>query len=495
MLSLRELRRAWRIAQEMIAGGTLRRIYQPDAYALVFVFDTAAGKTHLLLSCHPDHARISLAEPAEPAPSANSFYQYLRAHLAGSHLAGMKADDHDRQVRMLLQSREGSYTILLSILGTRSNLYLLDADGKLVHALRAPDETRKELRIGDPWTNPRSTVVSEGEDRWAQVPDAEYLAAIAKTYERLEQRHAAEMLARRLEQAVRKEKAFLDRKSINLQEDLGKARQAEKNRRQGELLKSVLHTVHSGESRIDAIDYETGESVEIPLDPTLSPAANLEAYFARYQKELRGEKIIVQQLEELESARQRLDAVSRQLQSALQADPPDMQTLETLAALPGFRRTLHRQAPRLKPVPMPAKTSIRKEIPSRLMPKRYQTQDGLEIWVGRNDAGNDYLTTRLARGNDLFFHLDGYPGSHVVLRTEGKLDPPAQAILDACELAVHFSKMKNAGSADVHMAHIKDVKKPKGAKPGLVYVRSGKSIRLRRDPRRLQAILAARLDE
>ena len=79
----------------------------------------------------------------------------------------------------------------------------------------------------------------------------------------------------------------------------------------------------------------------------------------------------------------------------------------------------------------------------------------------------------MARGNDLFFHLEGYPGSHVILRTEGRPDPPAQSVLDACELAVHFSKLKNAAHADVHVAPVKEIKKPKGTKPGLVYVRRG----------------------
>ena len=62
--------------------------------------------------------------------------------------------------------------------------------------------------------------------------------------------------------------------------------------------------------------------------------------------------------------------------------------------------------------------------------------------MGKNDDGNDVLTTRLARGNDLFFHLEGSPGSHVILRTEGKSDPPGESLLDAAELAVEFSKAK-----------------------------------------------------
>ena len=105
------------------------------------------------------------------------------------------------------------------------------------------------------------------------------------------------------------------------------------------------------------------------------------------------------------------------------------------------------------------------------------------------------LTTRFVRGKDLFFHLDGAPGSHVILRTEGREDPPPESVLDACELAVHFSKQKNAGRADVHVVPIKNVKKPKGAKRGLVYVTGGKSIRLRREAARLERLQKARIED
>ena len=133
-------------------------------------------------------------------------------------------------------------------------------------------------------------------------------------------------------------------------------------------------------------------------------------------------------------------------------------------------------------------------MPGPGAPRRYPTDGGLEIWVGRNDAGNDFLTTRLAAGNDLFFHLDGAPGSHVILCVEGSAEPPPESLLDACELAVHFSKQKNAGRADVHVVPIKQVKKPKGAKPGLVYVTGGRSLHLRREEARLERLLASRIE-
>jgi len=199
-------------------------------------------------------------------------------------------------------------------------------------------------------------------------------------------------------------------------------------------------------------------------------------------------------LAEVDAARAGIEALLDRLEEAVRSGG-GLEALQALASEPQVRRLMQRSSARRKAIASPVSATHKKEVPTRLLPKRYRTQDGLEVWVGRSDEGNDYLTTRLARGNDLFFHLEGYPGSHVVLRTEGRPDPPTKSVLEACELAVHFSKMKNAGNADVHMAHIKDVKKPRGAKAGLVYVRSGKTIHLRRDSKRLQGILGSRLDQ
>lgn len=494
MLSLSELRRAVQLIQAKIPGYALRRIVQPDSFQLVLTFEGYTEKGHLLLSCSPETARICVTSRAGSSTASGSFYEYARAHLIGSVLVSMECSKDNRQISLKLQSRSNEHTLILSILGSRSNLYLLDGELKLVHSMRPLDETRQELKTGEAWIAPRGSVPSEGEDRWAELPDDQYLEAVDVSYRKLELRNRAELLQKRIQQVIRKERAFLDRKSINLREDLGEALQAESYKRKGELLKNVLHTVRQGADKVSAEDYQTGETVEILLDPKLSPAENMEAFFARYHKQSRGAQEIQRQLVDLESAQTRLDAIEQTLESALRVEPPDMPGLESVEALPEVRRLLQRFAPKRKPETAPARASRNKDIPARLLPKRYKTQDDLEIWVGRNDEGNDYLTTRLARGNDLFFHLEGYPGSHVVLRTEGKTDPPPGSLLDACELAAHFSKLKNAGTVDIHVAPIKDVKKPKGTKPGLVYVRKGKTIHLRRSPKRLQEIMAARLD-
>ncbi|MGH7287637.1 MAG: NFACT RNA binding domain-containing protein, partial [Myxococcota bacterium] len=191
-----------------------------------------------------------------------------------------------------------------------------------------------------------------------------------------------------------------------------------------------------------------------------------------------------------------IEALAQEAQAAGEGE-----ALATFAARPELARLLERFAP-APATPSAAEAPKKRvfrlgktELSARLSPKIYRTVDGLEIWVGKNDDGNDLLTTRLARGNDLFFHLEGSPGSHVILRTEGKSDPPSESLLDAAELAVECSKAKHATRASVHVASIKDVSKPPGTKPGLVYVHRGRTLQLRRDPKRLERVLASRTEE
>jgi predicted ribosome quality control (RQC) complex YloA/Tae2 family protein len=399
----------------------------------------------------------------------------------------------ERQVSVRLGS--GSLEILVSILGPRSNLYLLDGERKLLFTARPLDRTRRDLSVGAPWTDPPGQP-REGIDRWAEVPDDRFFQAVEETYRELDRRRRAAVLERRIGQALGREREFLERKAANLQTDLAAANEVEAYRRRGELLKAVMHRVQPGAAEVRARDFDTGEETVIELDPALSAAENLELLFDRYHRDLRRVGAVRAQMDELSGTRA---AVAGLLERLERASAAGLDALEDLAARPDVRRLLGRHAPEPKVRPAtrsPAKrTASRTGVPGRLLPKRYRTSDGLEVWVGRNDEGNDYLTTRLARGNDLFLHLEASPGSHVVLRTEGRTDQPPESLLEACELAVHFSKAKNAGRADVHVAPIKNVRKPAGAKPGLVYVRSGRTVHLRRDPKRLERVLASRLDE
>jgi predicted ribosome quality control (RQC) complex YloA/Tae2 family protein len=506
MLSFVELRRAAAAIDRRIAGFRVERISQPDAFQLIFSFyGHEAGQTgqrgvkrHLLISCDPSFGRVGeLSGPRASAEKPPVFLQFLRPRLDGARLRAVRIVGEDRQLALVFDAHDGSFELLLSLLGKRSNCYVLGSDGLLLAAQRSLEKTRKNLTLGAPWEAPPEAMRQDGADRFPGVDDDALLFEIEASYAGSETDRDADDLGTRIAKLLRKERKSAEKRAARIDAELAEADQAGDLQRHGELLKSSLGEVRAGMTEVVVNDYSTGEPVHIPLDPKLSPQKNLEATFKRYQKLIRRLTKAGAQSEDAKAALARVVALEAQLERARASDAEG--ALMELSEQDEIARLLRRHTP-VKPIEGAAPEEKKKrgpfhDVPRKLQPRRYVSADGLEIWVGRSDEGNDHLSTRLARGKDLFFHIDGAPGSHVVLRTAGRPDPPSDSVLDACELAVQFSKYKNAGSADVHVVPIKNVKKPKGAKRGLVHVSGGKSIHLRRDPARLERLLASRVDD
>lgn len=506
MLTLCELRRASRLLDAALRGQRLQAIAQPDATSVVLTSygATAEGaesrRQHVLLACRRGPARVALLEGGrESLASPPAFVQRLRALLPTARFRGVRLLDEDRQLAFALETRDAAFELVFQLLPQRSNLYLLDAQRRVVAALRPLAETRPELALGEPWRAPASHAPSEGEDRFAAEPDERFWFAIEQHFAEVEREAAHAERRRLLEQALRREEKGLARKLEKVDEELAEAHAATRLERDGELLKGVLKNVRRGAAEVVAQDPASREDVVIALDPALSPAENLDRIFRRYRKAVRAlaqggarREAIVAALEAVRARMRELAAIAALDESAAEA------ALGIFAARDDVRPLVAKRAPlepRRRERPDAERELAGRRFPARLAPRRYRTEGDLEIWVGRSDAGNDFLTTKLARGRDLFFHLDGAPGSHVILRSEGRSDPPSEAVLDACELAVHFSKQRDATRADVHVVPIANVRKPRGAKPGLVMVHGGKTVHLRRIPARLARVLAARIED
>lgn len=112
--------------------------------------------------------------------------------------------------------------------------------------------------------------------------------------------------------------------------------------------------------------------------------------------------------------------------------------------------------------------------------KEFQSRSGMKILVGQDDYSNDQLTFKLGKANDLWFHVSGSPGSHVILQcAESDMPPDKESIREAAELAAWFSKMQKGGKVAVKYCLVQNVHKPKSAKPGTVYIRKEKTIIVR----------------
>ena len=151
MLSLCELRRATRVLDERMTGYRVERIVQTDAYAVVFTLygrdadSEQSAKLYLRVSCAPGLGRVSLCAGKQKAPETPlPFARFLRARLPGARLQGATLRSEDRQLALRFESREGEFTLLLSLLGNRSNVYLLGSSGSPASS-KAPDSTEKVL--------------------------------------------------------------------------------------------------------------------------------------------------------------------------------------------------------------------------------------------------------------------------------------------------------------------------------------------------------------
>jgi predicted ribosome quality control (RQC) complex YloA/Tae2 family protein len=502
VLTLRELRRAAALVEQELTGARLVRAVQPDRFTLALVLESGGRgapreKRALLLSVRPGLGRLSVLDEVPPAPETpGPLALFLRAHGVGARLAGASAAPGDRIVTLRFEGGEDPWSLRLSLMGARSNVYLSDGRDLLRMSLRPVEETRRDLALGEPWRDPEPRPRPEGDDRFADLPDPDFFAALEREAAEKARTGEAGDLAGELRRALRRRTQQLERKLDLLAEDLRAGERAAELEQAGELLKSNLARARKGASELWVEDPTSGARQAIPLDPALSPAANLEEIFRRYRKELRRASRAGEEMGALREQERRMSELSAAVEAAA-APGAEADALQEIAALPEVARLLSRARPQERAGEAPAKPRRRGPpgVPARLLPRRYRSATGLEIWVGRSDEGNDFLSTRLARGNDLFFHLDGSPGSHVVLRTEGRSDPPSEAVLEACELAVHFSKQRGSSRAAVHVAPIKNVKKPKGAKPGLVFVHGGRTVQLRHEPARLRRTLEARIED
>ncbi|HAG69852.1 MAG TPA: hypothetical protein DCL38_07760 [Lachnospiraceae bacterium] len=245
-------------------------------------------------------------------------------------------------------------------------------------------------------------------------------------------------------------------KKLDLQaKQLKDTEKRDKYRLWGELINTWGYNLPPGSRVLNAVNYYNNEPVAIPLDEALSPAENARKYFDRYTRLKRTEEALSTQIEETNAEISHLSSVLTSLELA-QDELTLLQIRDELVQAGCIRR--HEQQDKKGPHSRSA---------SKNAPYHYISSDGFDIYVGKNNYQNDYLTFSLANGNDWWFHAKKIPGSHVILRSGGK-DIPDRAFEEAGALAAYYSKGREQNKVEIDYVEKKQVKKPAGAKPGFV---------------------------
>ncbi len=218
----------------------------------------------------------------------------------------------------------------------------------------------------------------------------------------------------------------------------------------GELIHTYGYDIPEGSKSFEAPDYETGETVKVPLDATLSPMENAKKYFDRYGKLKRTYEALSALIQETKAEIDYLDSVATALD--LSRTETDLAQIREELIANGYIRQRG-----------PAK----KKQPTKSSPYNYRSSDGFDIYVGKNNVQNDELTFKLGEGNDWWFHAKQIPGSHVLVKTkDGAL--PDRTFEEAASLAAYYSKGRDSDKVEIDYIQKKHVKKPGGAKPGFV---------------------------
>lgn len=540
-----------------LIGARIDKVQQPARDQIVLLL---RGNLRLLLNAGANQPRIQLTNilrdnPAQPP----MFCMLLRKHLVGARVLSIEQPDLERMVILTLQCTDefgeiSQKQLVLECMGRRSNLVLLDAQGRIVECLRRVDAdlsaTRQllpglfyhlptpldklsllsqeedslalaqrggdaeqavdkwvldhytgispliarefafraghetDVRFGALNDTQRGALVQEFSDTANAVKEDNYMPVIlyrdgkpvdftyrpiaqygaetqVETRESFSQmldefydaRERQELSARRgreLTHAVTVARDRMARKAENLKHDYAATQKRDEFRLRGDLITANLYCMKSGEKVLHAENYyEDGcPTIDIPLDPLLSPQQNAAKNYRQYNKLKTAEFHLRKQIEKAENERAYLESVLQELSQA-----------ETEQEFNEIRRELQETN-------YIRKSSGKKELKRAFAPRTFKTSSGLEVLVGRSNVQNDQLTKK-ADKRDYWFHTQHIHGSHVILRCAG-LTPSDDDLREAAMLASYFSQAKESSSVPVDYCPVKFVKKPAGARPGMV---------------------------
>lgn len=241
------------------------------------------------------------------------------------------------------------------------------------------------------------------------------------------------------------------RRVQNQREELIECADREKYKIYGDLIMSNMYSIEKGQGSAEVMNFydESCPTVKIPLDKRLTPTQNAQKYYKEYRKLDTAEKKLTGLIKDGEEEIVYLDSVFDSLTRA--------QTEGDIAEL---RQELFEQG-------YVKRSKQKGKPPKALPPMRYRSSDGYEIRVGRNNKQNDKLTCKEAEKTDLWLHTKDITGCHVIVSCNGEM-PPDRTIEEAAIIAACNSKGKSSSRVDVDYTFIKNVKKPAGAKPGMV---------------------------
>ena len=479
------------LSELSLPGSLIQEIHQPSHDR--FVLNLFRGGTHfsVLVSLSSRLPRLHLLTEKLPnPPKPLRFASFLRAHIRGGRIetvaqlraatgsggggagggTGARAPEPaagtapgDRIIRLAV-TRSGEQSLLwIRLWGSAANALLTDPAGVILDAFyRRPKKNEISGKVFAP--APAAAGSASREYSVRELPgEGTFNEKLENLFQERETVGDRERLAAQAdtELAVSENKLLANLEKLRAR--LSEYANLDRFKELGDLITSNLHAAAKGDPWLRVEDFfHDNAPVEIELARELTPAQNAQLYYDRHRKARLGRAKVEEEIERLERT---LGRVRRQREALL---------TNTDAA--SLVRVAHEAA------------RARKPLASEDTPGLVFASPPFRILVGRTAAENDELLRRKVRGNDWWFHARDWPGAYVFVKAQAGKSLPLETMLDAGNLAVHFSRGKNAGTADVYYTRVKYLRRAKGAKKGTVLPTQEKNIRIRLDPERIERL-------
>lgn len=445
-------------------GSYVQDITEHDYHSFTLsLFHSTKKAYYLYTEIATVHSRVCLTQRMRgKSPLMQRFTQYLRAHVRGKKITQCRELPFDRAFILTLSSpSEELYLLFRLYSGSGANIIVLDKTNKILELMfRRPNrgeipgnilEIAERENEGDKhylvrqWSTPtfNETIDMEESSKDKEEKREEYTAFFKEKKE--------------------KELFQIETRIRNEEEKIKRTEDYEAVLKYASLLSSSLHLVKKGMKEVTVHDWESDEDITLSLDEKLSGKENLEKLYSQYHKDRNANKIAKEEKERLEREKEEIE---RKYTSLLSPDTP---------------------LDKLKKEKEKSGSDNSKRIDGK--PGLYIKSGNHQIIVGRSAKENDDILRHASRGNDIWMHTRDFSGGYVIIKTEKGKSVPLEVLLDAAYLAIFFSKARKNNKADLYYTAVKNLKRIKGAKTGLIIPTQEKILHVEMDEKRVRKLL------
>jgi predicted ribosome quality control (RQC) complex YloA/Tae2 family protein len=453
------------IEEIQLENSFIQKIRQPDFGTLIFDIYRPGDRQRLLISLKQGMTRLHFTDYRFPSEiKLQRFAQLLRSRINGGSIKSIEQINRERIVRIKIEKCGEVTQLYLRLWSNSANIIACDSENHILDAFyRRPG---KEEVSGTVY-KPEALIKSNSNERVFNLREHNseelFYKQIDEIYSKAEIEKNLQFLRNR---AVKSTEKNLSKAESALASNLKKKDEfsdPEIFQHKGDLISSNRHIFKKGEKSITVTDWNTNEEITIEIDPKLTADENAKFFYSKASKAKSGREKVA---ENIRNAQQQINRLEELLLEIEESEDPD------------FLKKIIDSEKSISKV-----TSNKEEMPGLI----FQSGD-FRILVGRNAKENDKLLRFFTRGNDLWFHTRDFPGGYVFIKTIKGKSVPLETILDAGNLALHYSKAKANGEADLYYTHVKYLRRAKNGKTGLVLPTQEKNLHIIYDEDRIRRL-------